>query len=93
MRPIRRDPPPEGFHLEAVQEKSDWQIYPLGDHRCRWTDHGERCPNRSVARLNRRHYKRGVYPPIWWHYCAGHMFGRWVEDGKVMAWALRKDEP
>jgi hypothetical protein len=28
----------------------------------------------------------------WWFYCPEHMYGRWIEDGRVMEWFTRKDE-
>lgn len=38
-----------------------------------------------------------LYRPVWrrdtrqvpWAYCADHLYGRWIEDGKVMEWVVR----
>lgn len=27
----------------------------------------------------------------WWAYCERHLYGRWIEDGKVVGWVLRQD--
>lgn len=35
---------------------------------------------------------RGADKPRPWDYCADHMYGRWIEDGKVMGWRLVKVE-
>lgn len=43
------------------------------------------CGKPAIAELNRaRHGK----PDNWWAYCAEHMFGRWVEDGRVWQWRV-----
>ena len=37
------------------------------------------CPGRVVARLERSGHKRRA----WWFYCADHLYGRRIEDGRV----------
>jgi hypothetical protein len=29
----------------------------------------------------------------WWAYCPEHLYGRTIEDGKLMAWVIRRVEP
>jgi hypothetical protein len=65
-------------------EDPDWK--PDTTRRCRagaYPGH-PMCGRPSAARLWRKwgHGNR----PSWWHYCAEHMYGRWVEDGTVLHW-------
>ncbi|MFL5911452.1 MAG: hypothetical protein ACJ768_12860 [Gaiellaceae bacterium] len=82
--------PPPGFHYEAVQESASWELIQerFRGRRCR----APRCTNDAIVTVYRTtHYRRGpVDMP--WHYCADHMYGRWIEDGKVFSWRLVKDE-
>jgi hypothetical protein len=86
---MMRPQPPEardGYQWVPVQDH-DWAVVsPDSGRRCRRKD----CCRAPVARLMRRdkHALAGVTP---WHYCAEHMYGRWVEDGKVMHWRLVLD--
>jgi hypothetical protein len=41
------------------------------------------CPNPPVADLKRRRYYRGGMRPVWWAYCAEHLYGRRIVDGVV----------
>ncbi len=43
------------------------------------------CGAPAVAEL-----RRGTSRAQWWAYCPDHMYGRWIEDGQVMNWILRK---
>ena len=59
-----------------------WRVlHPNKKRRCRWLEgHPLRiCPNEAVAELN-----RGSRYEIWWAYCADHMFGRNIINGKVI---------
>lgn len=44
------------------------------------------CGAAAVVAFNRQTW-RGA--DRWWAYCPEHMYGRWVEDGKVWTWMLR----
>jgi len=91
----RPDPgrePPEGCEFFAVMDEG-WRAGGSSSHRCRYMLNGRSCGAPSVARFNRpRHLKTGIRP-TWWHYCADHMYGRWVENGVVMTWHVRDIEP
>ena len=87
-----RPEPPRGVHSEccgrsyeyvAVPEGPDWRLET--GRRCAWKEgHPLRgCGAPSVATLRRSGGRR-------FGYCGSHLFGRWVEDGKVMHWMLRE---
>ena len=86
----RPDQPPSdhpGYTWKAEQAGEEWRPY-TGRLTCRRRLVGNRtCTTRAVAEM-----RRGVTRPAWWAYCASHMYGRWIEDGKVMHWILRRDE-
>lgn len=95
VRPTPWSLPPEGFHFEAVQEDSDWITPPIGAGRCRGNaGSGHRaCGAPAVVTLmRRRSWRNGYSGQTPWDYCAEHMYGRWIEDGKVMHWRLVKDD-
>lgn len=77
-----------GFEWMA-EPRSGWRTIGLADShkRCR-----RRCGRLAVAELNRPTWnpRTGQNRASWWAYCADHMYGRWVEDGRVMGWALRE---
>lgn len=92
-RPLPPTTPVEGHEYVAEPEGDDWRADNSG-RRCRMIGshaNGRRaCGKPCVARLNRGMNKRGGrHVPSWWHYCADHLYGRWVEDGVVMHWILR----
>jgi hypothetical protein len=78
--------PPQGCRWVAVPDKA-WRVD--SGRQCRMIGGHPRirCAEPAVAAMNRgrRVYGRGV-SDSWWAYCADHMFGRWVEDGRVMHW-------
>lgn len=80
---------PKGHHFEAFPASVDrWRpLAPDGGigYVCRRYPGSptRRCPNQPVAKLNRG-IRRGR--PMWWNYCAEHMYGRWIENGTVMEW-------
>lgn len=96
-RPAVPFPAPAGYEWR-VEADTSWstdvaKVAP----RCRFFV-SERVPDRRgsrsvahgapiVAALLRRFGKtRGR----WWGYCAEHLYGRWIEDGVVLDWRLRK---
>lgn len=89
-RPDPAFPAPDGWHHVAMEDL-DWRVG--GDRRqCRFFSRRERCPNGAVAAFRRqRRLLRGTVD-VWWHYCGDHMYGRWIEDGRVMAWHVARDE-
>lgn len=91
-RPEPTWPAPEGCHHVAGID-AYWLVITDGSSdvpgkRCRWTagSHGRSCKAPAVAVFERGEGN-------WWAYCADHMYGRWVEDGQVMAWHVEEDEP
>lgn len=84
----RYDPPPDGYAWTAVPAGPQWRLET--GRRCRFAgQRGQhRCTADAVAALNRSHWRTEARPS-WWAYCAEHMYGRWVEDGRVMQWVLR----
>jgi hypothetical protein len=59
------------------------------------------CREVAVVELNREKWRPGRYAwvegrasgkvPCWWAYCAEHMYGRWLEDGRIYSWRLREN--
>lgn len=100
MRPPHPERVAEGCHWEAVEEDpKTWRAIPPDLSRpCRQRkdNHGaERssCREPSVLAM-----KRGpANGQNWWHYCAGHTYGRWVETTEsglaVFSWRLTDDVP
>jgi hypothetical protein len=76
---------PEGCHAEAVPD-GGWRLV-IGK-RCRFVvGPGHRaCGRPSVAEFNRGRYIRAGRGDSWWAYCDEHLYGRWIEDGRVMNW-------
>ena len=87
MAMIRPDPPPSvnGVEWEAVTER-EWKVLdPVGRrYQCRFLigPSRRRCPEVGVAVL----YRGTRSTPQPWAYCEGHMYGRWIEGGKVLGW-------
>lgn len=50
-----------------------------------------RCENPAVAAVNRglHRWRSNKTFDSWWHYCADHLYGRWIENGVLMIWILR----
>lgn len=44
------------------------------------------CGQPAVAWLDRGRGRRRN----WWAYCERHLFGRWIEDGRLMCWKLQE---
>jgi hypothetical protein len=79
---------PAGYRWEAVPD-SDWSVLPpAAGKRCRrlLRDYAP-CNAPAAAVLMRRNGAAFASRPRW-NYCAGHMYGRWVEGDKVMLWCL-----
>jgi hypothetical protein len=74
---------PAGYHWEWVPDRG-WQPTFIGQCRFVGTKQHVRCQNRAVAKT-----LRGLH---WWAYCAEHMYGRRLEDGKVLVRRLVKNE-
>ena len=94
-RPVPNREVPEGYELVAVEAGPDWRTET--GRRCRRQSGASHraCHQPAVAALNRSRQKhvRGtgyVTVPEWWPYCPEHLYGRWIEDGKVMHWILRE---
>jgi len=79
--------PAAGFQWVAEPDLG-WRLEQ--GHRCRSGAgfHTAACGKPSVAALNRGQFGRPNCPN-WWAYCPEHMYGRWVENGRVLHWVLR----
>lgn len=77
---------PPGYHFEAV-EHAGWETPAVGAGRCRYRVGRFACGRAAVATLWRGR------PARKWDYCQKHLYGRWIEDGKVMGWKLVRDKP
>jgi hypothetical protein len=80
---------PEGYELVAVEDLS-WQL--VTGKRCRWGGgyHKKACGQPSAAEFARSQYRRTGTHLVYWAYCEQHLYGRWIEDGKIMIWILRE---
>lgn len=92
VRPIPWSPPPEGFHFEAVEQGPEWKTPSIGAGRCRFQVGRKACGKPTVATLMRPVYRHTGTKAQPWDYCADHLYGRWLEDGKVMGWRLIRDD-
>jgi len=83
--PLAPDDAPEGFvRVWVPEDDGRWELVaPRRAKTCSRTE----CTKRSVARLNRR--IRSSEPPIWWHYCEDHLYGRRFRDGVIEHQVLR----
>ena len=90
-----------GFESRVFVDR-DWRVLSETERaskygrRCRYIVGATRCPNQAVAELDRRHAVGRR--PIWWAYCGRHLYGRAIEDGRVVELRLRPisaplDEP
>jgi hypothetical protein len=79
---------PPGFRYLAVEEGLEWRVADAGDA---WCSRGF-CDRPAVAVLMRQAV--GSLFGRRWRCCdlPAHLYGRWVEDGKVYAWRLVADE-
>lgn len=88
-RPQEPYPPPPGYRFEPVAEDAScWQIEPKGTSRwCRQP----RCRNKAKVVLIRTssRSKKGYR----WGCCRKHMYGRWVEGGRIWHWRLVPETP
>jgi len=96
-RPPFPDRALDGYHYEAiVEDPTHWRaVAPEQSRPCRQVKNHTKttrptCKAPSVAALNRT--PGGAN---WWHYCAEHLYGRWVEDTptgpEVFHWRLVED--
>lgn len=104
VRPEPNHAPPEGYRWVATAEDiiggMAWRVVDQVEgvrHPCRQRkdkSNGERatCRSISVAAIDRGRTPRGGGPRrvAWWHYCADHLYGRWIEDGKVFSWRVEE---
>ena len=87
----RPDPPEArpGFRAVATTEdRLTWRFSTRG-LLCRMTG----CPNPAVVELNRGRRTAHGRVDVWWTYCSDHMYGRWIENGRIMHWRLVAQEP
>jgi len=81
---------PEGFRLVAVPDTA-WRL--VTGKRCRMRGGSKpACAQPSVAELDRSAWRRGEHRSNWWAYCPDHLYGRFIEDGRVMCWILKADD-
>jgi hypothetical protein len=82
QRPLSEHP---GFHYEAAVDALGWVCPPIGAGRCRWREKRVACKRPAVATLIRGSHRRA------YDYCERHLYGRWIEGGKVMSWRVVPD--
>jgi hypothetical protein len=70
-----------GYRYEAAVDKT-WILPPIGAGRCRWMEKRVVCKRPAVATFVRGSKRRA------WDYCERHLYGRWLENGRVMVWRL-----
>jgi hypothetical protein len=94
-RPEPHWEPPEGYELVAVESDSDWVTPAVTEGRCRFgAGPGKKaCGKPAVATLMRRVWARSGTEKRPWNYCGEHLYGRWIEDGKVMHWRAQEIKP
>jgi hypothetical protein len=80
--------------VPMAESETLWRVSARPEsRRCRWgAGFGHRaCGAPAVAELNRGHLNDQMERrDSWWAYCADHLYGRWIEDGRVMAWRAEK---
>ena len=85
--------PPDGFEWAVVPDDG-WRVG--SKRRCRagaGNGHAP-CGAHAKAELNRGRRHNTGRVDCWWAYCAKHLYGRWIEDGRVVGWSLqRKPSP
>jgi len=76
---LYRDTPAGMEYVWAPETSPKWQLLeqPTQAYACRGS---LRCEAVVVARLDR---SRNPEKPQWWRYCAGHLFGRRIVDGRL----------
>jgi hypothetical protein len=86
MRPEPGREPPPGCHFEARPESTlRWRLA-TQPKPCRSAAGRTSCARPSVAELI-----RGAVRLQWWAYCERHLYGRWIEDGRIMTWIAVED--
>lgn len=77
-----------GCHWE-VRPAANWRLDP--GRKCR-TSVAHPCGKPSAAALARTYHRTGKPDStVWWAYCEDHMYGRWIEDGRVVQWIRVED--
>ena len=78
-------PVPDGYEAQVYAEDEQWRVRSedAPPRKCR----GKlACQSPPVAEMNRR---PADMRSMWWAYCAEHMYGRWIEGGRVVGCRLR----
>lgn len=80
--------PPDGYAWAVVDDTGplEWLLATDAQadrYHCRYSTR-QPCSSRVVASLQRGR-SRGRH-----FYCAGHMYGRWIESGRIVSWRLRR---
>ena len=78
-------PIPDGYEVVAAPAPG-WRVA-TGKLCRRMTRQYVYCRAPSVAEVNRSVFGKGNN---WWAYCADHLYGHWIEDGRVMVWRLQE---
>lgn len=85
--------PGEGLEWRAVEDPG-WTLDPrvIDGYACRGGagGGGRGCGKPAEAALYRTAFRGGIRGRVPWRYCAEHLYGRWVEDGKVFMWVVRR---
>lgn len=89
--PAPPNDPPAGYRWEIVPEGRDWTTAQelVGNRRCRsGSPYRGYCRRAAVAAMDRA--RPSSLRRLWYGYCGDHLYGRWIEDGRVVGWRLRQ---
>ena len=88
-RPTPSSPPAEGHHWEVSDHEPylRWRLVTDDEIERVCRGGGRGCKGQVVAMLNRG--RPGTTRRF--YYCADHLYGRWIEDEKVLHWRLVPD--
>lgn len=87
-RPNPGGPPPPGYHHEPYSEHMDWRVPAVNANGCRYMRPDRKaCGRPAVASL----FRGSKLTKTPWNYCEQHLYGGWIEDGKVMRWRVVRD--
>lgn len=78
---------------EVAAQDEDWRVLdPMAAARpCRYGGN-KPCRRPAVAETDRGRWFWARRRPNWWAYCEQHLYGRWIEGGRVMEWKHEDDE-
>lgn len=85
---MTEDKPHEGYHYEWVDAGPRWSVGSRGYTKCRIRG----CPQEPVEVRMRDAFRGGFRNSYPWAYCADHLHGRIIRDGKILERRYVADE-